>query len=529
MRKLILKIKRVIIVLFNLKILQVIYLIRKKTFLYNKKTLLNQKFKKFKFIHHTDIEKCYYKENNSFLFLNKHVKFGNSINWNFSKNGLLWTYNLCYFDFINQKDLNNKKKNDLINSFYSDYNINHPMSDPYPTSLRIINLIKLIGSENIFFENKKLLKCVHNDAQILISRLEYHLLGNHLLENAIALFFVSFLVDDNKVINASYKIFKSELKEQILSDGAHFELSTMYHHILLKKLIELKMICHYNKCNENKKFLDIIDPVILKMISWANNININKNYPPLINDSAFNNFLNFNQINKLIKKLNLPIKKNSLTKSGFRVLNSDKLQILADVSNILSSYQPGHSHSDSLNFLLYFNKNPIIIDPGISTYENNNTRIKERSILYHNTVSINKENSSDIWGSFRVSKMALTKIIVDKKKELIATHNGYKNKYKAIHYRRWLSINKGFIIEDKIISNNRNYISELYLHFDYKNNLIKNKNYIICDDIRISFEGAQTIKLKKYNQPNGYNNFVVSNKIIVTFSNKIITKIYYSD
>ena len=49
-----------------------------------------------------DTEK--YIEQNTFLFLNKSKSF-DKIDWNFPNYGKLWTYNLNYFDFLNQAQL----------------------------------------------------------------------------------------------------------------------------------------------------------------------------------------------------------------------------------------------------------------------------------------------------------------------------------------------------------------------------------------------------------------------------------------
>ena len=41
-----------------------------------------------------------------FTFLNLSQKFDNSINWEFADYGKLWTYNLTYFEFLNQNAQN---------------------------------------------------------------------------------------------------------------------------------------------------------------------------------------------------------------------------------------------------------------------------------------------------------------------------------------------------------------------------------------------------------------------------------------
>jgi hypothetical protein len=529
MSKLLNKLIKIIIVVSNLKLIQIYYFVRKHTFFFNNKTNLKREFINLNFHDLFEVKNSYCKSTNSFNFLNQLKEFKDSINWNYSQNGLLWTYNLNYFDFINQKNLNNEDRVKLIKSFQYHYKLSFPMADPYPTSLRIINLVKLIGSENILFKNQIILNIIYEDTRLLMSRIEYHLLGNHLLENGIALLFVSFVIDDKKILDKSFEILNNEIKEQILDDGAHFELCTMYHHIILKRFIELSWMISLNPRKVNNKFTNLINTAICKMLSWASIINLNKHCPPLINDSASNSFPSFNEILKCSKKLNFKYDILPLSQSGFRVMNSNKLHLIADVSNILSSYQAGHSHADSLNFLIYFNNKPFIIDPGISTYENNTTRNHERKTSFHNTVSINGDNSSDVWGAFRVSNRAKTKIIKESINELTASHDGFKNKFNATHHRCWSNVIDGFEIEDQIITKKNNLQYKAYLHFDHTVNLNKNKkliNSFFFNDVIISFEGAINIKIEKYNQPDGYNRNKVSNRIVVTFKKKLLTRIF---
>ena len=118
-----------------------------------------------------------------------------------------------------------------MTDFSNNYNTLKDGKESYPTSLRIINLIKFISANNI---NKENIFClIREDSNRLLKNLEFHLYGNHLLENAFALLFSSFLFNDKKYFRVADKILKNELKEQILNDGAHYELSPMYHSIIL--------------------------------------------------------------------------------------------------------------------------------------------------------------------------------------------------------------------------------------------------------------------------------------------------------
>jgi uncharacterized heparinase superfamily protein len=71
-----------------------------------------------------------------------------------------------------------------------------------------------------------------------MKNLEYHLLGNHLLENGFALLFAAVLFPESPLSRKAEEIIRAELGEQILADGAHFELSPMYHQIILDRLLE---------------------------------------------------------------------------------------------------------------------------------------------------------------------------------------------------------------------------------------------------------------------------------------------------
>src|SRR5690606_1726695 len=109
--------------------------------------------------------------------------------------------------------------------------------EPYPVSLRSINVIRLCCFHEV--TDSSILKNLHGELDFLSKRLEYHLLGNHLLENVFALMMGGvFFSNDTWVLKAK-GILKEQLNEQILNDGGHFELSPMYHQIILFRLLEL--------------------------------------------------------------------------------------------------------------------------------------------------------------------------------------------------------------------------------------------------------------------------------------------------
>src|SRR5690606_9117235 len=90
-----------------------------------------------------------YKSKNSFEFLNLYKSFDKEINWNYLDFGKLWNYNLEYFDYLFQENISNKEKLKLINSFYNFSENSKRVLEPYPVSLRAINIIKFFSLNDI--------------------------------------------------------------------------------------------------------------------------------------------------------------------------------------------------------------------------------------------------------------------------------------------------------------------------------------------------------------------------------------------
>src|SRR5690606_41116733 len=99
------------------------------------------------------------------------------------------------------------------------------------------NVIRFICADKV--NDPNILESLYTELSFLSSRLEFHILGNHLLENAFALCLGGALFSNGSWHNRAIKILRRELDEQILADGAHFELSPMYHNIIFFRLLEL--------------------------------------------------------------------------------------------------------------------------------------------------------------------------------------------------------------------------------------------------------------------------------------------------
>jgi uncharacterized heparinase superfamily protein len=84
----------------------------------------------------------------------------------------------------------------------------------------------------------------------------------------------------------------------------------------------------------------------------------------------------------------------------------------------------------------------VFVDTGLSTYEDLKYRAYERSTAAHNTVVIDGQNSSDVWGLFKLGRRArivdVSYAAQDDSTTLSASHNGYSRRGAALlHRREW--------------------------------------------------------------------------------------------
>jgi hypothetical protein len=450
-------------------------------------------------------------------FLNIHHEFKEQINWKINSFGKLWNYNLQYASFLNQENLNLKSKVELISDLYHQLWEGMVLLEPYPASLRIMNVIRFLSTNEIPKDSKSQISVyLSSEINYLSKNLEYHLLGNHLLENAFALLMGGYFFKKNLWIEKSKKILHKELKEQILYDGAHFELSPMYHQIILFRLLEA-----YSYLPSEEPIKKLLDSCVLKMLSWLHSISFSNGSIPHFNDSTDGVSLSTNQLFEIAQIAGLfPNKEITLSASGYRKFIFDDFEFVMDVHGISPSYQPGHAHADTFSFCLNYNNQPIIVDAGTSTYEISVRRSWERSTNAHNTLEINGENSSEVWASFRVARRAKVKILEDKENIIFAVHDGYK-RLNANVYRKVNYINNQFIIEDTVISKRKVDLPIIgRLHLDSNVSIQrKENNFIINECLCIAFADDVELNIESYELAKGFNLRVASSRISYKLQN----------
>jgi len=469
-----------------------------------------------KWVNHIAVSTRY--EEQAFTFLNvKHI-FDSGLDWNIEDYGKLWVYNLNYFDFLNQPELDTADANYLISDFIEKYDSHTHGIEPYPISLRVINWIKYIYRQGI--TDKGMDNTIGKDIQRLLDNLEYHLLGNHLLENGFALLFAAYYFEDKDLYNKASHLIIDQLEEQIKSDGAHYELSVMYHQLMLFRVLDCIQLVRNSKWKVDSELQSLFESKAGIMLGWLCEITFDNGDIPLFNDAAIDICPSTNELSKYASALGISAVEVELSDSGYRKLRVSQMECICDVGDVSPSYQPGHSHADSLSYVLHCRQKPFIVEAGTSTYENNSRRAYERSTPAHNTVVIDNMNSTEVWGSFRVGRRAKSKIDTDQPVKLQAQHNGYWQMYGVSHQRAWEQLNNDFKITDTI----KGQSGVAYLHLDHSVTILSadDKSVITCRGV-VTFDNASRVEIEKYEQALGMNVLGEANYIAVAFKERLTT------
>ena len=419
----------------------------------------------------------------TFTFLNLEHEFAG---WNFTGNGMLWAFNQNYFDWINEDGFPEEEGNKWIDLFIRELSQNKVGLEPYPIALRCVNWVK-------FFcrypesATKQRLDALYSQLVLLEKRLEYHLLGNHLLEDAYSLYFgASFLKDEGRLKRAE-KLLVDQLKEQILPDGANYEQSPMYHCILLDRLLD---------CINIRRTQSLV-LYAQQMLGHLESILWGDGTISMLNDSANGIAPLPNQLFEYASRLGLQWSPKVLKECGYRKINRDSLEAIVDIGNITASYQPSHTHADTFSYELRIDGKPIVVDTGISTYNKTERRQYERSTKAHNTVSVGGKDSSEVWAGFRVARQCQVNVHCDEENHIEASHNGFEKPCK----RSFKVEQDSFIVED-------HYDGEAvsYIH------LAPGVN-----PQRVKIEGSTQVDVVDTQYSTEYNKFIDNKTVVIHF------------
>lgn len=420
---------------------------------------------------------------NKFSFLNFQINLSLPDDWNNKKIPLLWLYNLHYFNDLLASNISVDKKKHHIDRWIKDNpsNVYGVGWDAYTLSLRIVNWIKFFSNEKSI--SKREITSLIEQVRFLNKSIEYHVLANHILENAKALIFAGLFFEGKEAqywIDKGIKILEKELKEQILEDGAHFELSPMYHCIILDLVLDLYELSSTSSHSGHAalhKIRHLLEDTITKMSHWLKNVTHPDGEIPYFNDSVIGVAQRPEYYLSRAQQL-LSVNSSShvsdvifFKNSGYIKVSKKGFFLLFNCSDIKPSYQPGHAHADTLSVELSYLNQRVFVNLGTSIYQAGQRRDLERGTKSHSTLEVEGENSSEVWSSFRVGRRA--KILQsnlnqdDGYLEMSGEHNGYRHLNKNLKHRRIIKFKDSSIkISDKLNCHNYFGTSRFHLHPD---------------------------------------------------------------
>ncbi len=438
----------------------------------------------------------------TFKFLNDERTVTDKSFWNSKEILKLWLYNLHYFDDLRAICWQTRAQwhNEIIKNWIAE---NRPGVgngwEPYPISLRLVNLIfwRISGGGEMV---SGIDKSIAVQVRYLQSRIEHHLLGNHILANAKALISAGLYFDGaeaDEFYQSAMAIMERELPEQILGDGGHFERSPMYHSIILFDLLD---ILNLHRCYGKPAPRIILDSAKSTLV-WLSQMIHPDGEIPLFNDSAFGVAPAPAELFAYANLLGLDIPEEKiapllfLKESGYAKLRTGVATLFCDLAPLGPSYLPAHGHADTLGFEMSIGTQRVFVDSGTSCYEPGEKREDERSTRAHNCLVIDGENSSEVWASFRVGRRAnITSADVGEDDGFLyaqGAHDGYAHLGVTKHHRRFCLFDKKLEITDRLEGSGGHTV-ELFFHLHPDVDVVELIENIVT--VKVSDKKTVTIK-----------------------------------
>ena len=414
-----------------------------------------------------------------FSFLNCEDELPSFHDWSAVGDGLLWRYNLHYFNDLTA--INSGERVIWHNAFINRWMATQPFGssvswDAYPLSLRAVNWIKFHHSGTKL--SPEMQENLAQQIHWLSHQIEWHLCGNHLFANAKALIAAGCFFDGQKAdrwLMQGINILEREIGEQILPDGGHFELSPMYHALMTEDILDLIAITDCYQMPSLLQRRGLLARTAGAMLNWLETMCHPDGQISFFNDAALGIAPSLEDLKSYANSLGLMQADSvdtvlkQLPDSGYYRADIGKFSLLADMADVGASYIPGHAHADSLSFELSVDGFRLIVNGGTSTYNPGQLRHQERGTSAHSTVCIGAQDSSEIWGNFRVARRAfISNIVVEQTPTqvcLSASHDGYRRLTgRPVHFRHWQCRSGEILVHDRITPARRDAICRFILH-----------------------------------------------------------------
>ena len=354
-------------------------------------------------------------------FLHESAEIDWEGSWHCDRCSHLWNFNLHYFEYLHPMAARFKESGDRQ---YLDKTLHmirgwirqNPVErggdgwSSYTISMRLPNWMAYLASTGEALEphfREEMEQSMIGQYVYLSDHLEKHILGNHYYENLKALVLCALYFGDAQSLPIYLSAFRKECHEQILADGMHFELSPMYHKIVLEGLLRVTSALRQARMPDRE-----LEQQAQKMLDAAYSICEASGHTPLFNDSGDNVAKSlFALRNAASCHLDMAASyRESFPESGYYIFRNSNWKLIVDAGQPGPDYIPGHSHCDAMSFELYRNDQPILVNCGTYAYQHE-TRNWFRSTAAHNTVQVAGTEQSEIWSTFRLARRSGTRVL----------------------------------------------------------------------------------------------------------------------
>lgn len=358
---------------------------------------------------------------NRVTFLHEAEQFDWEGNWHIDGRSHLWNFNLHYFEYLHPLtarylESGDRRYLDKAAQMIRGWIRQNPMAQggdgwsAYTISLRLTNWMACLSSVGTKLDQnfrEEVETSLFGQYTYLSDHLEKDILGNHYFENLKTLVLCALYFGDTQSLPIYLSAFRKECREEILGDGMHFELSPMYHKIILEGLLRVTAALRQAQMPDRD-----LEQLAQGMLDATYSMEQGIKQTPLFNDSGDNVSKSLTALLNAAKRhLGLvPNPRESLPESGYYFFANGPWKLIVDAGAAGPYYIPGHSHCDAMSFELYRDGQPVLVNCGTYAYQHEN-RHWFRSAQAHNTVQAAGTEQSEIWSTFRLARRSRTQVL----------------------------------------------------------------------------------------------------------------------
>jgi hypothetical protein len=350
----------------------------------------------------------------SFIFLNQRHAVEGAERWAPVGAGRLWVYNLHYFQYLHGLP------SDRAMALMADWTeLNRdpagPGWEPYPIAMRVREWTEwVVGHDDLSPSHFEALSTgIASQTEALARQVEYHLLGNHLLEDAITLCWAGLSFEGTAAegwLDKGHEILKKQLECQILQDGTHEERSPMYQALLTEALLRLAEVAGCAPDARAQEIRTLSAGAGKAMLASLGHLAHPDGEYALLNDCAMGVAPTLAEMSKRFPGHRSPSARRGealwhLHDAGYMGWRGeDGSYIVFDAGPIGPDHQPGHGHADTLSFELSNRGRRVVTDTGVYTYDEGSIRSYDRGTAAHNTLQVDELEQTELWAAFRCGR-----------------------------------------------------------------------------------------------------------------------------